>query len=220
MADYKFPGNCIKDDADKAISIPCKSNERSFDKRGRKQRKHSARYLCRERRETFKGPLARYLVLLTKNRKTSWVAVTVRARSINHRLVAFPHAYRSVFVSTFHHRHPNGYRSTECLVVPNSKPIPRSRAPPFRTFARFESNSDFVPATRNDRILSYPKRERICFAQFFPLRFHATSTGQWLIETRWFVLSRFELSVDDRIDLSSTRWADNWIIRNGMWSFF
>lgn len=138
MADYKFPGNCIKDDADKAISIPCKSNERSFDKRGQKQRKHSARYLCRERRETFKGPLARYLVLLTKNRKTSWVAVTVRARPINHRLVAFPHAYRSVFVSPFHHRHPNGYRSTECLVVPNSKPIPRSRAPPYVRALRIE----------------------------------------------------------------------------------
>lgn len=141
MADYKFPGNCIKDDADKAISIPCKSNERSFDKRGRKQRKLSARYLSRERRETFKGPLARYLVLLTKNRKTSWVAVTVRARPINHRLVAFPHAYRNVFVSPFHHRHPNGYRST---VVPNSKPIPRSRAP---SSLLSVSNSDFVLAT-------------------------------------------------------------------------
>lgn len=98
----------------------------------------------------FKGPLARYLVLLTKNRKTSWVAVTVRARPINHRLVAFPHAYRNVFVSPFHHRHRNGYRLT--TVVPNSKPIPPSLLASFPRSSRIE----FRFRSRDVSILFHP----------------------------------------------------------------
>lgn len=147
-------------------------------------------------RETFKGPLARYLVLLTKNRKTSWVAVTVRARPINHRLVAFPHA-RYVFVPPFHHRRPNGYRSTD---PPNSKPR-----------ASLSTRSSFSLSWRPFPIefrfaRSYLDREQYRFAQFFPFDFTQRQPGAMINRKKMNrAFAQFELSVGDCIDLSSTR---------------
>lgn len=148
-------------------------------------------------RETFKGPLARYLVLLTKNRKTSWVAVTVRARPINHRLIAFPHA-PYVFVSPFHHRRPNGYRSTD---PPNSEP--RSRpSPPSSLFLILAPISDRI----SFRSIVSRSRTVSLRAIFSPSISRNVNRGRMINRKKMNrAFAQFELSVGDCIDLSWTR---------------